>query len=443
MTDLLSRQFLGLSALLLTAALTLSNATAAEVKNLRLWTGPDKTRAVLDLSGSVEYQLFTLDNPPRVVVDLRSAREAGAISLKDGEDALVAAVRTGRRNGADLRVVLDLKSAARPKSFLLPPAAQYGHRLVVDLFPRPKEGAPKEPVKVVKQLDPAGDRDVVVAIDAGHGGEDPGAIGPGGTYEKHVVMAISKLVKEELDQAPGFRGELVRAGDYYLPHFDRPDKAREFRADLFVSIHADAFKNRKVKGASVFVLSPRRATSETAKYLADRENRSDLVGGVSISDKDDTLAAVLLDLSSGASMGASREVGEKVLAALSSVGPTHKDHVEAASFAVLTAPDIPSILIETGFISNPQEEKRLRSSRQQKKIAAAIAVGIEDYFYTMPPRGSWLSHNKADRSHVVARGETLSGIAVRHRVSLARLRAANAIKGDRLHVGDILKIPAS
>ncbi len=415
---------------------------ATELLDFRVWTSPEKTRAVLDLSSSVDYQLFTLSGPDRVVLDLQSATQSGSFSsLDDGQ--LVTGVRTGGRDNGSLRVVLDLAGSARAQSFMLPPAAQYGHRLVVDLFPTDSAISNPAPAEAVKKMDRQANRDIVVAIDAGHGGEDPGAVGLNGTYEKDVALAIAKALKEELDQQVGFQGMLVRTADYYIPHLKRTAKAREYRADLFVSIHADAFKNRNVKGSSVFVLSRRRASSEAAKFLANRANQSDLVGGVSLSDKDETLAAVLLDLSQGASTGVSRSVGAKVMTALSAVGPTHKDHVESASFAVLTAPDIPSILVETGYISNPDEEKRLRSKRSQKQIAAAISAGIEDYFFAFPPPDTWLANNRAEGSHVVARGDTLSGIAQRHRVSLRRLRTANDIRGDMVKVGEVLRIPAS
>ncbi len=419
-------------------------AQATELLDFRVWTSPDKTRAVLDLSGAVEYQLFTLEGPDRVVLDLRSVSAAKAFAPVSNDGDLVQKVRTGPRDNGSLRVVLDLAGSAKAQSFLLPPAAQYGHRLVVDLYPSAtKQKVSAEPAKPVKKLDRGSNRDVVIAIDAGHGGEDPGAIGLHGTYEKDVALAIAKVVKADLDKLPGFKGVLVRTGDYYIPHLKRPAKARDARADLFVSIHADAFENRNVKGSSVFILSNRRASSEAAKFLANRANQSDLVGGVSLSDKDETLAAVLLDLSQGASTGVSKSVGTKVINALGNVGPTHKGHVEGGSFAVLTAPDIPSILVETGYISNPEEEKRLRSKRWQKKIAAAIAAGIEDYFYAYPPTDTWLANNRSEGSHVVARGETLSGIAQRHSVSLRRLRSANDLRGDMVKVGEVLKIPAS
>ncbi len=412
-------------------------AQAADVEGLRLWAGPDKTRAVLDLSGNVEYRLFTLTGPDRVVIDIENSRLASDLG-SEGDGKLIDGVRSGKRGKNDLRVVFDLKQTTRPKSFLLDPAAQYGHRLVVDLYPDTAAEKPRT-IKAVMETD----RDIIVAVDAGHGGEDPGAIGPAGTYEKDIVLSIAKKTAAMINQRQGFRGVLVRTGDYYIPHRQRPGKARKMRADLFLSIHADGFHDKRVKGASVFYLSRGRATSEAAQYLADRENASDLVGGVSLSDKEETLAAVLLDLSQGASIEASKEVGRKVHAALADIVPTHKPHIEGASFAVLTAPDIPSLLIETGFITNPQEERRLRTDKSQYKLARAIVNGVEDYFYSHPPPATWLANNRIRGSHVVARGETLSGIAVKHKVSLKRLRDVNNIQGDMLRIGAVLRIPGA
>lgn len=413
-------------------------AHGTQVEGLRVWAGPDKTRAVLDLSAGVEYRLFTLKNPHRVVVDLQRTRLEQTLPQPDPDGRLLTRVRSGRRGDDGLRVVFELNEASSPKSFLLTPAAQYGHRLVVDLYPASRAGAGHGPVK---KLDPAEQRDIVVAIDAGHGGEDPGAIGPSGVREKDVVLAIARRLKSLLDERPGMRAVLVRDGDYYIAHKERPAKAREERADLFVSIHADAFPDKRVKGSSVFVLSRGRATSEAARFLADRENQADLVGGVSLGDKDETLAAVLLDLSQSASLEASKTVGTRVLGALARMGPTHQSKVGGAPFAVLTAPDIPSILVETAFITNPREEKRLSSEVGRRKIATAIMYGVEDYFYQHPPPGTWIAGNRIRDSHIVVQGETLSEIAQRHRVSLGRLRAANRLDGDLLRVGDQLKIP--
>lgn len=412
--------------------LWLPAAEAAELLDLRVWAGPETTRVVFDLDEVPEYRIFSLESPDRVVVDFQNSAIAGALDKSGG---LLSGVRTGARADGAVRVVLDLASAAESNSFVLPPTGDYGYRLVVDL----SSSEPAGPVRTLRDIAPE-DRDIVVAIDAGHGGEDPGAIGPGGTREKDVTLKIARMVAESLNELPGFRGHLIRDGDYYIPIGEQPNRAREAYADLFISIHADAFYDRRVKGAGVFVLAPRRATSEAARWLADRANRSDLVGGVQLVDKDDTVAAVLLDLSQSASMDASRKAAEAVFGALRDAVPTHKKHVDKASLVVLTAPDIPSMLVETGFISNPQEEKRLRSSAGQRKVADAIVRGVLDYFSTEAPPGTLVARVGVSQ-HVVKRGDTLSEIASRHGVTVAKLRAVNELRGDRLLIGDVLTIP--
>ncbi len=424
-------------------ALLLLAATGArgDVEALRIWAGPEKTRVVLDLDAPVDYRVFTLDDPPRVVVDLNDASLGQGATVPEASGRRVERVRTGTRNGDDLRIVFDLAVPGKPKSFLLPPVEHHGHRLVIDLHE--SSGAAERSVKNVEQVVPT-DRDIVVAIDAGHGGEDPGAIGPSGSYEKDIVLAIARELDGLIDAVPGFRAELIRTGDYYIPHFDRHDKARELGADLFLSIHADGFYDKRARGSSVFVLSRGRASSEAAKWLADRENRADLVGGVKLDDKDDMLAAVLLDLSQSASMEASKRAADSVYSSIARIGKTHKRQVESASFAVLTSPDIPSMLVETAFITNPEEEKRLKSARGRARIAQAIADGVLAYFEDTPPPGTLIARTGIVRNqHVVSRGETLSEIARQHRVSLTRLRTANAIQGDLVRAGDVLTIPAS
>jgi N-acetylmuramoyl-L-alanine amidase len=287
------------------------------------------------------------------------------------------------------------------------------------------------------------DRDIVVAIDAGHGGEDPGAIGKSRTREKDVVLAIAKELKKSIDARPGMRGVLIRTGDYYIPLRDRFEKARRHRADLFVSVHADAFTKRSVAGSSVFVLSRKGASSEFARRLAASENSSDLVGGVTLGDKDDMLASVLLDLSQSATMEASQAVADSVLASLERVGKTHKNHVEHANFMVLKSPDVPSILVETAFISNPSEEKRLRDPAWQRRIADTIADGVQDHFYLSPPPGTWIAANRQPVRYRVVSGDTLGEIANRYRVSLYSLRRVNGLNGDTIRVGSELLIPTT
>lgn len=431
-------------AVLIVSGLAATCADAAQVKALRVWASPDSTRAVFDVSGPLEYKLFELSNPDRIVLDIKNSSLAEGVAAP-APKGLLGTVRLGKQGRSDLRVVFDLPQGVRPKSFLLPPADKFGHRLVIDLFPKTK--ATREVVKSVEDVLPGDGRKVIVAIDAGHGGDDPGAIGASGTHEKSITLNVAREVAKLVDAQPGMKAHLVRDGDYFIPLTDRYKKAREAKADLFVSIHADACPGAcGARGASVWVLSPRGATSEAARWLAAKENGSDLVGGVSLDDKDDTLAAVLLDLSQGATMEASSAIAQIVLKALGKIGPTHRGYVEKANFVVLRSPDVPSILVETAFITNPAEEKRLTDPEHRNKLASAVVDGIKSYFMQTPPPGTWFAANSTGRrgpsEHVVARGETLSGIAARHRVSLGALREANRIAADgNVRVGDVLDIP--
>jgi N-acetylmuramoyl-L-alanine amidase len=416
-------------------------AFAAEVSGFRVWADPVKTRAVLDLDRKTAYKLFTLQNPHRVVVDLQGSSIKIPVELDKEHAGIISGVRYGQPDKNTLRVVFDLTDSVELKSFLLEPTAQYSHRLVIDLYSRSNRQTPSM-VKHVADISKP-DRDVVIAIDAGHGGEDPGAIGKKKTQEKDVVLQIARRLKKAVDADPGMKAILTRDGDYYIPLRGRYEKARKARADLFVSIHADAFTKRSVRGSSVFVLSPRGASSEFARLLADSENASDLVGGVTLNDKDDMLASVLLDLSQSATREASNKVAGDILGAMKHTGTVHKPHVGRANFMVLKSPDVPSVLIETAFISNPGEEKRLTEKEFQQRMARTITRGVKDYFYSSPPPGTWIAANRDGQKYIVARGDTLGGIASRYSVSLNRLRSANNIRGDVIHVGRELVIPTS
>jgi N-acetylmuramoyl-L-alanine amidase len=357
-------------------------ANTVEVRDLRLWASTDSTRVVLDLSGTAEHTLFTLRDPDRVVIDVANANAALAATTFAGQ-GLVRQVRVAGREDGTLRVVLDLSERVQPKSFLVEPNDTYGHRLVVDLVSMSAQSVVKaEHAPTIES------RDIVIAVDAGHGGEDPGAIGRSGTREKDVVMSISRALTERINREPGMRAVLVRDGDYFVPHRERMRKARVQSADLFVSIHADAYKDRSVSGSSIYILSARGASNEAARWLAERQNASDLIGGVSLDDKDDVLASVLLDLSQTASISASLTAAERVLIELDRVGEVRKRAVQQAGFIVLKSPDIPSMLIETAYISNPGEERRLRDPRHQDKLATAIQSGLRGYFYENPPPGT-------------------------------------------------------
>ena len=366
-------------------------APPVTVKDVRLWAGPDATRLVFDLSAPVEHSVMTLQNPDRVVIDIEDARVDAARALPEGQ-GFVKQLRVGPQGRSDVRFVIDLSSPASPNSFNVAPSGSYGHRLVVDLSPI----ASSAPPVAVKTADQAHGRDVIVAIDAGHGGVDPGSIGKAGTREKNVTLAIARRLKERIDREPGMRAVLTRDSDHFVEHRERIARARRQQADMFVSVHADSYRNRSVVGSSVYVLSARGASDESARWLADRENAADLVGGVSLDDKDSVLASVLLDLSQGASMSASVDAAQKVMDELDRIGNVTRRGVKHAGFLVLKSPDIPSMLVETAFISNPTEETRLGSGRHQQRLAEAIYQGVRAYFYANPPPGH--AHRPAARA---------------------------------------------
>jgi N-acetylmuramoyl-L-alanine amidase len=431
-----------LSTLLILCALA-GDTGAGEVENVRVWAGPDKTRVVLDLDRAVDYSVFSLDGPDRLVVDLERSGMERTPSLNPEHSGVVKRVRHGIRSGTDLRVVLDLSEPARAKTFLLEPTGRYGHRLVLDLFPKSAQSAAERVRSVAARL-AEDDRDMIVAIDAGHGGEDPGAIGPAGTYEKNIVLAIARELERQIEQAPGMQPVMIRTGDYYVPLKERYERAREARADLFVSVHADAFTDRRVRGSSVFVLSRSGASSQAARLLAQSENAADMIGGVELDHSDDMLRSVLLDLSQNASMEYSRAAAENIFAELRRVGRAHRRRVESANFVVLRSPDVPSVLVEVGFISNPSDEANLGSRAHRERLATAIKNGIADHFRQTAPQGTWFAANRGDPArHVVQRGDTLGMIAQRYSVSLRQLRRANALEGDVIHPGAVLVIPTS
>ena len=437
-----------LSSFLLMLLLVPQAQATQDIQNVRAWLAPDNTRLVFDLSGPVEHRLFTLSGPDRVVIDIDKARLQASLDSLGLEGSPVSQIRHSAR-GDGLRIVLDLKNDVRPKSFDLKPNEQYGHRLVVDLAMREEAIVTKTVVPVPGE---EGKRDVVVVIDAGHGGEDPGAIGPGGVREKDVVLKIAQELKRLIDSEKGYRAVLTRTSDYYISLRGRTGKARKSNADLFVSIHADAFKDPRARGASVWVLSGRGATSEMGRWLAQRENSADLIGGVgslSLGDKDDVLASVLLDMSMNASRKDSHKVASRIHANMSSFARMHKKHVEQAGFVVLKSPDIPSILVETGFISNPEEARKLKTASYQRQMAQSIYRGITGHFWEKPPTGTYIAWQKqsgnqlagGERLYKVVSGDTLSVIAQRNGVSLQRLRQANQLSNDSIRIGQVLRIP--
>ena len=410
-----------------------------QVKSVRMWPAPDNTRLVFDLSAPVDHALFSLAAPDRIVIDIKDANYRGQLSGFDYSNSYIKNIRYASRQGNALRFVLDLRSPMRPKSFVLKPHGEYGHRLVIDLFDADRAVPEKSLPRYEKS--PNRPRDVIIAIDAGHGGEDPGAIGRRGTREKDVVLAIARKLKKLVQKEPGMRPVMIRDGDYYVGLRDRVEKAREHQADLFISIHADAFKNHKAHGSSVFVLSDRGASSEAARFLAESENSADMLGGVSLDDKDDLLKLVLVDMVKNSTIEDSHDVAAKVLRDLRHVNSLHRNRVEQAAFRVLKSPDVPSILVETAFISNPAEERKLRSSRHQQALAKAMLGGVRSYFRANPPPGTRLA--ATPKRHVISRGDTLSEIAARYRVSVRTLRRYNDLRTDRLRVGEVLRIPLS
>lgn len=431
-----------ITSLMLLLAMPLQ-AAQVQVKGVRIWAAPDNTRVVFDLAAPVQHEILQLDNPERLVIDMKQARLDREPAQPAGDDNYLEGLRSASRNGDDLRVVFDLKKSVTSKAFLLQPNERYGHRLVIDIFPPDGDkaiGSPQSPSKSVAER--AGSlRDVIVAIDAGHGGEDPGAIGSHGTQEKEVVMQIARKLADKVNRRSGMRAILTRDGDYFLPLRRRIEIAREHQADLFISLHADAFRDRRVHGSSVYVLSKRGASSEAARWLAEQENASDLIGGVSLEDKDDVLKSVLLDLSQTGTLEVSIDVAERLINGLSRTGKVHRRDVQSAGFLVLKAPDIPSVLVETAFISNPEEERKLRDKAHQERLTNALLDGLQGYFDVHAPEGTLLAARDRMKKHIISRGDTLSTIAQQYRVSQDRIKQSNGLKTDKIKVGQVLIIP--
>ncbi len=469
-------------ALLLLALSSFEALGVQEVRNLRVWHSPESTRVVFDVSENVAYKTFKLENPSRLVVDLADTVLTGGIPVIDGANKHISSIRSGSPSGNTLRVVFDLKQELKVASFVLAPNELYGHRLVVDLgsakieMPQSQSNIADSPVNDRERktnLDPrsvevsgdvtrkekAPNRKFVVAIDAGHGGDDPGAIGHRGSYEKKLTLAIAKKLFSRVNENPRLKAVMVRTGDYYIKLKDRRKKARTLGADVFISIHADAFGKKSANGMSVFALSQRGATSAMAATLAEKENASDLIGGVSLADKDDVLAKVLVDLSMTNTISESVNLGGRVLSELAKHGRLHSKRVEQANFSVLRSPDVPSILVETGFITNPNEERKLRSRKHQARIANAIYLAVEGYFEQTPyasnqrydspaiervpsPHRSTVPAGERYSRHKVKRGDTLSTIAAQYGVSLRELKRLNRISHNTAMLGVKLKVPS-
>ena len=417
-------------------------AAPVEIRGARLWIAPDQTQLVIDADAPIEHKIFPVSAPDRLIIDIPEGRVTGKLPLAEPEDRLVKGVRSGVLANGQLRIVIDLKQGVRAKSFVLEPNERYGHRLVVDMAPkaiaRPAAGSAPATAK------PAGHgrRDLIVAIDAGHGGEDPGAIGVNGTPEKDITLAIARKLANLINRETGMRAHLVRDGDYYLGLYKRIELGRQYDADLFVSIHADANQqDQDASGSSVFVLSKDGATSTQAKWLADKENNADRIGGVNAVDKAPELSKLLWEMSKSGTLEFSNLAAQAVLANLSQVGVVHHGKVQKAGFAVLKAPDIPSMLVETAFITNPEEEKRLNSPDYQAKLAGALMAGIKEYFANHPPPGTRWASKGGGRQHVIGKGDTLGRIAKQYAVSVSSLRSLNRLEDGSLRVGQVLIIP--
>ena len=425
------------------------SASAARLESISVIEGESGTRAVLELSDTAEYKVFTLANPDRLVLDIAGTTLESRYRAP-APNGVVASVRTGTPAEGDLRVVLDLARAVKPRTRI--EGVSGDRKLVVELLGDAPAAngavaasATPAPARTVADVVGTGERELIVAIDAGHGGKDPGALGPTGKREKDITLAMARELAAQIDADPGMRAVLVRDRDVFIPLDQRYMIAREAQADLFISVHADAAHNRAASGASVYVLSLRGASSQAARWLADQENAADLVGGIELDARDKNLATVLLDLSQNATMRVSDDVASEVLAALKGVGKAHKPQIERANFVVLRSPDVPSMLVETGFISNPGEESKLNDPAYRTRMAAAIVTGVRNYFSQQSPPGTWFAARQGTlagtRQHVVASGDTLTIIAMRYGVPVASIRTANRLQDDVVRLGQSLTIP--
>ena len=421
------------------------------INSVRVWPSPDSTRVVFDLNDKPDYSYFMLKNPARLVIDLKDTDKLDSLPDIPKKHQILSKLRYSKpKDSKSVRFVFELARATKPVVFALLPTDPYKHRLVVDLVDKTPKAEPVAATNTsVKKRELQQERDIVIAIDAGHGGEDPGSIGPSGTYEKDITLQIAKRLERMIDAEKGMISRMVRRSDYFVNLNMRTSIAREKKADFFVSIHADAFTSPQPNGASVWVLSLRRANSEIGKWIEDKEKHSELLGGAAGVLKDTAsekyLAQALLDMSMDHSMKTGFSVAEEVVSELKKVAKLHKKVPQAASLAVLKSPDIPSILVETGFISNPREERLLKTAQHQERLAKAIFTSIKSYYLQNPPDDSLFAKLKSQfpTKHKVRPGESLSILANRYNTSVSKLKTANNLKSNTLFIGQELDIPQS
>ena len=422
------------------ASLTINSAVARttnSIDGIRVWPAPENTRIVFDLKNKPDYKYFSLSKPNRLVIDFSHTKNSVALKNLANNDPRIKLFRTSNSKAkSSTRLVLELAKSYQLTVFPLAPAGQYGNRLVIDLYDKNRTAN-----TVSKPAPRLGD--IVIGIDAGHGGEDPGSIGAKGTYEKRVTLAIAKKLQTLINKEKGMKAVMIRSGDYYVDLNRRTSLARKKHVDFLVSIHADAFRTSGPSGASVWVVTKKRAESELARWLLKREKKSELLGGgggVIKNTSDSHLALALADMSKEHSLGVSFGVANKVISQLRKVTKLHKKTPQNGNFAVLKSSDIPSILVETGFISNHKEEKNLTWSKHQQALANAIHVGIRNHFMEHPLTGSYFA-SVGYKSHKVRSGESLSVLAQRYNISMAALKSVNNLKSNALRIGQTLKIP--
>lgn len=435
------------------------SAAQNTINSVRVSPDTSKTRIVFDVDSAPDFTYFTLKKPLRVVIDFKNTANTFKLSTVENNGSLIRKLRYSTpKRASSARVVVELNRNAEPSLFAVAPNKSYGHRLVLDLADSSPEVTRQSSASsisttsdrqvIIDESSSTRDRDIIVAIDAGHGGQDPGSIGPAGTFEKHITLSIAKRLQAMVDAEKGMRAIMTRSGDYYLSPNKRPEIARQKKADLLISIHADAFTQPQPRGGSVWVLSMRRADTELGRWMERTERHSELLGGAAevISDKSSEryLAETILGLSMDHSMATSHDLGNKVIEELKAVTSLHKRKPQAASLAVLTSPDIPSILVEVGFISNPQEEKNLNWSAYRERLAKAMFNAAKRYFKQVPPDGTmWAAEKAENRTHRVRSGESLSLLAQRYNVRVSSIKAANNLSNDVVRIGQVLTIPST